>query len=465
MHTDTRLRRTVSAVLLALMASSGLAGLLGGLALAQDDGRTVGTTEVSGPITPVIADHLEDTVARADAEGHAALVVELDTPGGLVTSMREIVQTFLNAPLPVVVYVSPSGADAGSAGTFVTLAAHVAGMAPATTIGAATPIDLQGGEVGDKVVNNAAAYARAIAEERGRDVEFAVDSVRDGRSITADEAAEIGAVDLLADDLEDLLDAVDGTAVTLGDGREVTLATANARPVELDMSLARRILQTLADPNLAFIFISIGTLGIVYEVANPGIGAGGVLGAVMLILAMFSLSVLPVDFAGAALLVLAGALFLIEVFVPGIGVAAAGGSVALVLGGLFLFDEPTGLGIDPWVLVPSAVLLFGLVIVAGRLVAGIHRTPSRAASDDLIGREAVVHRSAGDRGRVRLDGTWWRARSTGEPLHNGTTVEVVDRENIDLIVTPVTGSPPDAGENGPDQTVHQTADENPRSQP
>ncbi|HEX9889227.1 MAG TPA: ATP-dependent Clp protease proteolytic subunit, partial [Nitriliruptorales bacterium] len=218
---------------LATLLVAGLALLLATPATGQP-GPTVATTQVRGPITPVIANHLADTIATAAEAGHEALIVQLDTPGGLVTSTRSIVQTLLEARIPVIVYVSPRGADAGSAGTFVTLAAHIAAMSPATTIGAATPIDLEGGEISDKVINNAAEFARAIAEERGRDVEFAVASVRDGISITADEALKNGTIDLIASDLADLLAEVDGTVIELADGSVVTLATASAQVVELD---------------------------------------------------------------------------------------------------------------------------------------------------------------------------------------------------------------------------------------
>ncbi|MBW3664886.1 MAG: ATP-dependent Clp protease proteolytic subunit [Actinobacteria bacterium] len=407
------------------------------LAAAFQAGPTVATTTVSGVITPVIDDHLRDTVASAAAEGHEALIVTLDTPGGLVTSMRSIVQTFLAAEIPVVVHVAPRGADAGSAGTFITLAAHIAAMAPATTIGAATPVDLEGGEVGDKIVNNAAAYAEAIAEERGRNVEFAVDAVRDGRSITADEALEIGAIDLIAATTEELLEAIDGLTIELADG-EVTLRTADAGLVPAELSGVRRLLQRLADPNLAFIFISLGTLAIIYEVANPGVGAGGIAGVILLILAFFSLSVLPVNLAGAALLVLAAVLFISELFVPGVGVMGGGGTIALILGGLFLFQRPTGIGVDLGVLVPVAVVTAALVVLIGRMAWRLRNAPSVAPGDLYLGHEITVERSEAGVGRARIDGTWWRLRRrSGLPLTPGEVVRVTDRDGLDLIVEPL----------------------------
>jgi membrane-bound serine protease (ClpP class) len=440
-HAPSGARRWGVATLLAAFVA-GLLAVAAGTARAQT-APTVATTQVSGAITPVVADHLADTVAQAAEDGHRALVVTLDTPGGLVTSMREIVQTFLNAPLPVVVHVAPSGADAGSAGTFITLAAHVAAMAPATTIGAATPVGLQGEEAGDKIVENAAALARTIAEQRGRDVEFAVDAVRDGRSITADEALEVGAIDVVTPTTRTLLDELEGTTVTLADGRSVTLATAGAGTVALEMSGTRRLLQRLADPNLAFVFLSIGTLGIIYELANPGLGAGGIVGAVLIILAMFSLSVLPVTFAGVALLVLAAGFLVAELFAPGIGVGGAGGAVALVLGGIFLFDETSGLRVSLGVLLPTVLVVVGLTVLAGVMVRRSHGRPSHYASDELIGREAEVHLGA-DEARVRIDGTSWRVRpAPGGALHDGDRVRVVDRDNLDLVVVSARdGQPP-----------------------
>ncbi len=407
------------------------------LAQTTDGAPSVLTTRVDGPITPVIADHLADLLEDAAAEDHEALVVLLDTPGGGLDPTRAIVQGFLDAPVPVVVYVSPQGADAGSAGTFITYAAHVAAMAPATTIGAATPVGLEGEEVGDKIVNNTVAFAEAIAEERGRDQQFAADSVRDGRSITAAVAVEEGAVDLEATSLTGLLDEIDGTEVEIR-GSSVELATAGASIVERDLSGTRAILQLLANPNLAFIFMTLGTLGILYEIANPGMGLGGIVGAICLVLLMFSLAVLPVAWAGVALLLLAAAMFIAELFMPGVGVGAAGGTLALLLGGVFLFQAPTGLAMDWWVIVPTAIVAFLLSVAAGRLVARAHQGRSRVASDYTLGRSVVVERAAEGRPRGQIDGTWWRLRPSADDvvLRDGERYVVVDRDNLDLIVAP-----------------------------
>lgn len=431
------------AVVPRLTAAGALACLLAGLVLllvapaAAQDGPAVTHTEVDGVITPVVEDHLEAVIDRAAQAGHEAVIVRLDTPGGLLESTRTIVQRFLDAPLPVVVHVAPGGADAGSAGTFITYAAHVAAMAPATTIGAATPVDMEGQEVGDKVVENTIAFAEAIAEERGRDVDFAVAAVRDGQAVTASTALEEGAIDVVARTTDDLLDAIDGMQVEVR-GDTVTLATAGAEVVEDNPTAVQRLLQLLANPNLAFIFLSLGTLAILYEIASPGLGLGGVVGVVSLILAMFSLAVLPTATAGVILMVVAAIMFVTELFIPGVGVGAAGGTAALVLGGLFLFQSGTGVGIDWWVLAPTAAVAFGATAVAGVFAARSRRIKPVKGSDDLIGRSGLVENAAGEHPRMRVYGTYWRIRPKDPTvqLRDGDRMRVVERDNLDLVVEP-----------------------------
>jgi membrane-bound serine protease (ClpP class) len=436
-----RARRRIVAALTLLFGTLGLV-MVAVPGQASSHG-TVAVTVVDGPITPVIRDHLDDAIRRSARSGHEAIVIRLNTPGGGLDVTREIANLLLEAPLPTIVYVSPSGGDAGSAGTFITYAAHIAAMAPATTIGAATPIDLEGGEVGGKIVENTVAFGQALAEFRDRDVDFIVDAIREGRSVTATAALEAGAIDLITPSVERLLVEVDGWEVNIGDST-VVLATAGATTVEVEMTRARALLQVLANPNLAFIFLSLGTLAILYEIANPGLGLGGIAGVVMLILALFALAVLPVNYAGAALLAVAVALYVAELFAPGVGVGAAGGTAALVLGGLFLFQTQTGIGVDLWVLVPTAAVMFGLVVLAGVLVARSRRPRSRAASDYLIGRSTLVERVAGEIAYGRLDGTLWRLRPAdpGIVLTPGDRVEVVDRDNLELFVRAVSATPP-----------------------
>ena len=421
-------------------------------ASAQGGRPRVLVTTVDGIITPVIADHLEDAVRRAERGGYVALVVRLDTPGGLDTAMRDIVQDFLSADVPVVVHVAPSGARAASAGLLITMAAHVAAMAPGTTIGASTPVALQGGEVGDKVINDAAAYSEAIARERGRDTAFARRAVTKGEAVTGREALRLGVVDLAAEDLDDLLARLDGRVIELPRDRAVTLDTARAGIERFDMSTLRSILQWLADPNLAFLFISLGTLAIIYEFANPGIGAGGAAGVILLVLAFFSLSVLPVNVAGALLMLLAAALFVGEMFVPGIGVMAAGGVVALVLGGVFLFRG--NVEIDWWVLYPTAAVVGGGAAVIARFAWGTRRMPSVSGADAFLGRTTEVRSVRDGRAQVFIEGALWQARRAGGgALEPGQTVRVVDRDGLDLVV--------EAGRDEPGADVGATGQEEP----
>uniref|UniRef100_UPI0028BEF2BB NfeD family protein n=1 Tax=Streptomyces sp. YIM 98790 TaxID=2689077 RepID=UPI0028BEF2BB len=473
-----RTARTARAALAALAGLAALAALLLGAAPAaggsgtgapQQDGRPgVLLAEVDGTITPVMADYLESAVRTAEEDGHQALLVELDTPGGLDASMREIIQGFLDAGVPVVVHVTPSGARAASAGALITFSAHVAAMAPGTTIGAATPVDLQGGEISDKVLNDAAAYARAVAEERGRNAEFAAETVREGRAVTAATALELGAIDLVAGDRAGLLAALEGREVELAGGRTVVLHTEGAAVTEHPMGFFRSLLQSLANPNLAFLLLAVGALALLYEFAAPGIGLGGVLGVIMLITGFFALSVLPVHIAGLALMVLAAALFTAEVFTPGIGVFAAGGTIALLFGGLFLFEG--AVRVSPWVLVPTSVLIGAGALVAGRLAWRARRGAPASGAEAYVGRELTVDSvtgpdtgppsgpESGPEGQALLDGTWWRVRHhEGAPLRPGQSARVVAMEGLTLLVDPSAGpetrQAPDTPDDSPDPSA------------
>ncbi|MDP9022325.1 MAG: nodulation protein NfeD [Actinomycetota bacterium] len=415
---------------------------------AAQDGSVL-ETEATGPVTPVMANHLADALEEAQRGGHAALIVRLDTPGGLVTAMRDIVKSFLNADVPVVVWVSPAGAGAASAGYLITSAAHIAAMAPGTNIGAATPIDLEQGEVLDKIVNDAAAYARAIADARGRDVDFAEEATVDGASLSAEEAVERNVVDLVAATRDDLLRAIDGRTIEVAGGRQVQLDTTGVEIVSYEASWARRVLQRLADPNIAFLFMSIGTLAILYELAQPGVGAGAAVGVILIVLALFALAVLPVNTAGLALLGLAIALFVGEIFAPGIGVLAAGGTVALLLAGLFLFQRPTGVGVDLRVLIPTVVLA-GLAAAGLAVVAARSRSaPVAAGPEPALNETTTVRRIVGDRAQVFVGGAWWNARSPTRRLQQGDEVRVVGRRDLELVVEPVEDATSDNQEGTP----------------
>lgn len=449
---DTRLRpgRLVAAGLLALLGAWLLAASAAPLWAQQDDGDgggratpTVLRTEVSGAITPITASHLRDAIAAAADGGHEALVVQLNTPGGLADVTLEITSAFLNAPVPVVVYVSPSGSRAASAGAFITGASHIAAMAPGTNMGAATPV-LQGQadipqEQLDKIIQDSAAQIQAIAEARDRNVDFYVETVTDGRSEPASVALEEGAIDLIADSLPQLLADIDGRTVEVGGGDEVTLATAEAVPADYDMSAVRRLLQALANPQVAVTLISIGTLALIYELINPGEIIPGVVGAILLLIGLFSLNQLPVSIVGVILLVLALGLFVAELFAPGVGVFAGGGALALVAAGMFLFDAPTGVGLDLGFLIPVALAVAVVVVVMGRLTWRSLRTQAyEGPTGDYQGTVTEVRDVDADTAWVWYQGSRWRAkRVDGGELALGQQVRVKELDGLTVLVEPV----------------------------
>ncbi|MCA1782449.1 MAG: nodulation protein NfeD [Dermatophilaceae bacterium] len=351
--------------------------------------------------------------------------------------MRDIVGATLASRVPVIVYVSPEGARAGSAGAIITFAAHVAVMAPGTTIGAATPVGLEGEAVSDKIVNDAAAQAQALAELRGRDVAFAVDTVREGRSAAVDEALELGAIDAKASSLSAALQAADGRTVTVADERQVRVRTAGAVVERSDMGPLRRALQALADPNITFMLLTLGTLGLIYELATPGVGVAGATGVVSFLLALYSLSVLPVTVVGLLLLAVAMALFVAEVLVPGVAGFAFGGAVVLVLSALFLFDDAEGVAVDLTAALPLAIVMFVAAVIAGRLAFRARSAPSTATGADLLtGHLVPVLDADGMTGRGFTEGAWWSLRSIGAPLEPGGRARVVGIDGLVLLVDP-----------------------------
>ncbi|MEX2290318.1 MAG: NfeD family protein [Mycobacteriales bacterium] len=428
----------VSALLTALCALLGTPAVAGGE--EPSPGPRVLVTEVRTAITPVVADQVHSGLARASSDGFDAYVLELDTPGGLVTSTRNIVEDVLASPIPVVVYVSPQGARAASAGAIITLSAHVAVMAPGTSIGAATPVGMEGEEVSDKIVNDIAAQAEALAQLRGRNADAAVDMVRDGRSLAVEQAVELEIVDAVAPSLEVALATADGLRTTVAPQQEVTVRTAGAEVVRHDMGTIRRILQALADPNIAFLLLTLGTLGLIYELASPGVGVAGATGAIALLLALFSLSVLPVNVVGLLLLAVAAALLVAELFAPGVGGFAFGGAVVLVLAAMFLFDDAEGVSVDLMAVLPTAVLAAAAAVLAGRLVVRTRRQPAASSSADLLTGQTLTVRSVdpdGGTGRAFAEGAWWTVRSTGPPLAVGDDVRVRELDELVLVVDPL----------------------------
>jgi membrane-bound serine protease (ClpP class) len=402
--------------------------------------RKVCVAQVQGPIGPATASYLARALGEAAGRRAQCLVIQLDTPGGLLDSTKEIIQSFLRAPLPTVVYVAPPGAWAGSAGCFITLAADVAAMAPGTSIGAAHPVQIGGPGGGEKMddtmkqklENFTASYIEAIAARRHRNTEWAKASVRESASITADQAVAMNVVDYVAKDLPDLLRQMDGRQV---DGAR--LATAGAEVEELPMSVRERVLMDIAHPQVMLVLMLVVMYGLIGELTSPGAVLPGVAGVLALVLILYLGSILPMNVAGLALVAVAIALFIIDLFAPTHGVLTAGGVIAFFLGTFMLFDrsEPFLRLSLAW-LVPATVIttLFFVFVVGAGIRA--QRRPSRAGA--LVGRSVVaLERIDAAGGRVFVEGEYWRAVSR-EPMEAGQRAVIVARNGLTLQVEPGT---------------------------
>ena len=417
-----------------LLAAAVLALALPVTALAAS--RPVSTIIVEGVISPVTVRLVETALAKAQAEGAQALVIQLDTPGGLERSMRVICQRLLNAEIPVIVYVGPTGARAASAGVFITMAAHVAAMAPATNIGAAHPVALGGGadkESMRKIENDAAAFVRSIAIERGRNADWAEKAVRQSVSITEREAERLKVIDVVADSIPDLLAKIDGRTVKTVKG-PVTLATRGAVVTSIEIGFRDRFLNVITDPNVAYILMMLGMLGLFFELSNPGVILPGVIGGISLILAFFAFQSLPINFAGLLLILFAIVLFVAEIKVVSHGVLAIGGMVSMALGSLMLFDAPElGFRVSWVVIIPTVVLTGGLFLFALAMgVRAFARRPLLGVSG-LIGQVGVARGVLAPAGQVAVQGELWNAVAEG-PVEDGAPVRVVDVQGLTLKV-------------------------------
>ncbi|HSC91152.1 MAG TPA: nodulation protein NfeD [Gaiellaceae bacterium] len=414
----------------------GIAAVLAALALAgsaaaADPGSRVLAIELDNDINPVTADFLVGELERANEDGYEAAVILLDTPGGLSSSMEEMYKAELASKVPVIVYVSPEGAEATSAGVFVAQAADILAMAPATSIGSSTPIGSGGEDLGEdlrkKAVNKFASTLRTLAERHGRNGDWAEKAVRDAANLTETEALDQNVIDLIAPSLTALLDEIDGERV---DGR--TLETADAQVDESSMSLWKRILDFLVDPNVIALLLSIGTLGIIVELWNPGLIFPGTVGAISLILGLFGLSVLPVSWAGLLLMLLAAVFFAAEAFVVSHGALTVAGAVSFVFGALILFD-PAGPAYQ--VSLPVALAIAGTIaafmfFVVAKLVE-VRRKPVAVGERTIVGAAGVVGRG----GWVHANGELWHAvADDGEPLREGEQVVVTRVDGLTLTV-------------------------------
>ncbi len=426
------MRRTAVAGALLLLAA--LAG-----AAPATAAQPVSLIDLDGAITPITDRLLTTAVERAQADGSQALVVQLNTPGGLERSMRTMAQTILNAGIPVIVYVAPTGARAASAGVFITMAAHVAAMAPATNIGAAHPVTAGGGDMGKemskKVANDAAAFARSLAAERGRNVDWAEKAVRSSVSVTEREAVKLKVVDLVADNLQDLLAKVDGRIVKTARGT-VTLQTRDAPIKRIEIRFRDRFLALITDPNIAYILMMVGMLGIFFELQNPGVVLPGVIGGISLILAFFAFQSLPINWAGVLLILFGIALLIAEIKIASHGVLTIGGVISMVLGSFMLYDAPeVGFRVSWAVILPTVGSTAGLFVWAVSAGVRAMRRPAVTGAAGMVGRQAVARGELAPEGHVNVDGEIWRAVAEGGSIPAGEKVRVTAVDGLTLRVS------------------------------
>jgi membrane-bound serine protease (ClpP class) len=436
---------------LILLLLTGVAGTWAAPAPPATGGVLI--VDIKGAIGVAAARQVARALDQARQEKAVAIVLRLDTPGGLVTATRDIIRDMVAAPVPVIVYVAPSGARAASAGTFIVYAGHVAAMAPGTNVGAATPIELGGlpGMPRDdaknksesqttslrKATNDAVAMLRSLAQMRGRNAEWAEKAVREAATLTAEEARKENVIDIIAASVDELLAQADGRKVTAG-GSEHTLATKGIRLITFEPDWRTRLLAVISDPNIAFILLLLGVYGILFEFWSPGTYLPGVVGAISLILALIALSTLPVQYGALALLLLGIALMLGEAFTPGIGALGIGGLVAFLVGSFFLF-EPGAADIDISVSVPLVIgaavttAAFAFIVLGAAMQA--RQRPPVTGAEEMIGSVGRVIEWEGTRGRIRVLGEAWAARGS-HPLKPDDTVRVVAREGLTLIVEP-----------------------------
>jgi membrane-bound serine protease (ClpP class) len=425
----------VAAVVLALVIASPMSSIAP--IEASTSGGHVALIQLEGVISPVTLRLVGLAIDRAQAEHAVALVIQLDTPGGLERSMRAIVQRIMNSETPVIVYVAPTGARAASAGVFITMAAHVAAMAPATNIGAAHPVALGGGadkESLRKIENDAAAFIRTVARERGRNVDWAEKAVRQSVSITEREAVTLKVVDLVADSIPDLLAKVAGRSVRTVKG-PVTLATRNATVRPIDIGFRDRFLNVITDPNVAYILMMLGMLGLFFELANPGVVLPGVIGGISLILAFFAFQSLPINYAGLLLILFGIVLLIAEIKIVSHGILAIGGVISMALGSVMLFDAPEiGFRVSwPVIAVTVGVTAGMFLFVVGVGIRALARRPVLGTSA-FVGETGIAKDDLAPAGLIAVHGEIWRAIATNGPVSAGSRVRIVGVEGLTLTV-------------------------------
>ena len=426
--------------------------LLFSVALTSVPARTGQSTptailmKVDGMINPASADFIHTTLKDAAESGAVCVIIELNTPGGLLKSTRLIVSDILASPIPVVVYVAPGGAQAASAGVFVTLSAAIAAMAPGTNIGAAHPVGLGEGQqdtiMMQKATNDAAAFVRTIAEKRHRNVRWAEEAVRKSLSITETEALKSHVIDLIAKDTRDLLTQIDGRSVETGTGTTI-LKTADAKFETVEMGFKLHILDLLSDPNIAYLLLMIGFYGILFELYNPGAIFPGVLGVISLLLAFYALHTLPVNYAGLALIIFGIVLFILELKITSHGILTVGGVLSLLLGSLMLINIQTPMevvSISLSVIIPVVLFTAAFFAFAFGMAIRAHRKRPTTGIEGMIGERGVALSRLDPDGQVRVRGEIWTAKSSGEAIDAGSEVEVTGVFHLRLTVQRVSSS-------------------------
>ncbi|MFP5298872.1 MAG: NfeD family protein [Actinomycetota bacterium] len=424
-------------VLLCLAGSTAFAGSV----LGQGSQQVLDVVRVKGIIDPVTADYLDARLDAGQADEVAAIVIQLDTPGGLDVSMRYIISKILESETPVVVWVAPRGARAASAGTYITYAADLAFMAETTELGAATPIDLSGTDLSNKIVNDAAAYLRSLAEANGRNVEWAEEAVREGASITATEAADIDVIDGVANSLGDLLRAMDGQTTPDGETIEAWDEASGTPSVTVrfqDMNVWQRLLHAVTGPEIAYLLLLVGFFGIIFELYNPGIGLAGIIGAVALLLGFYGLSVLPTNWVGVLLVVLAVVAFIVDLQIAGFGIWTIGGTAALIFGGAILFSGATGdVTVSPWAIVAAVAgsLIFFVSVMTAALRVRLRRPVT--GQESVVGQVGIAKTDIAPEGMVVSKGILWKARTMETGIAAGEKVEIKATEGLVLLVEPL----------------------------
>ena len=404
--------------------------------------QSVLAIKIDGSINPAGAEFIHNSIQQAKESGAQCLIIQLNTPGGLLKSTRVIVSDILESPVPIVVYVAPGGGHAGSAGVFITLAAHIAVMAPGTNIGAAHPVSMQGEQdsvMGEKATNDAAAFIRTIAEKRNRNLAWAEDAVRNSVSITETEALATRVIDLIAKSMDSLLVQIDGRQVQVSSGT-VTLKTAGATIEQLEMGTVERLLDILSDPNIAYILFMLGIYGLLFELYNPGAILPGVVGVISLILAFYSLHTLPINYAGFALILFAIILFIAEIKVASYGLLCVGGVVSLLLGSMMLIRTDSGLEFIEisWsvIITSTALTLIFFTFIIGLGLKAQRRKPT-TGSEGIIGEQGEALTAINPEGTVRVHGEIWSARSASGSIKKGAKVRVTELHGLTVTVQEV----------------------------